>query len=341
MGDTGDSMNLFDTFANGPQQRKERTGPTDRSASDSNVSVRASAQFRASLEERLSRMGASSRRPRLQRQQEVNEPGHCPSFRLPSETTEKGSLTPSMRKKYLKQLFLNNGLSSGFGSILQPSSDSGGRDQEESECYSTEETPVWALDPMEHEWILCAVDGNYDTIMQYLSEDLSLLSRRDFVSGFTAVHWLAKNGKHERLIKLLKYAEKRGSPVNVNTKGSGGLTPLHVAVMHSQYMVVKLLVGAFGAKIDAMDYSGRRAWQYLKGNAPAEMKELLGAWDDEHITLGQLNINNNSLVAEQSAKYDCPQTEEITEPTDTRRGRGRFGSLKRFLAPLVFFGHRD
>ncbi|KAL7863286.1 hypothetical protein SRHO_G00122700 [Serrasalmus rhombeus] len=217
------------------------------------------------------------RRSRLQKQ---------PELLGAPEAQEKGSLTPAMRKKYLKDLFLNYKSHTGLSSILSLKGDSQwSRDGEDVGGYSLEDTSsgaFWALDPLEHAWMLSVVDGNYDTMVEFLSEDPSLLTRRDFVSGYTALHWLAKNGKHEMLIKLLKRAEKEGSPVNVNIKGSGGFTPLHVATMHRQYMVVKILVGAFGANIDAMDYSGKRAWQYLGENAPPEMKELLGTWDDEH-----------------------------------------------------------
>uniref|UniRef100_A0A8C6SKY7 Uncharacterized protein n=1 Tax=Neogobius melanostomus TaxID=47308 RepID=A0A8C6SKY7_9GOBI len=84
-------------------------------------------------------------------------------------------------------------------------------------------------------------------------------SARDFISGYTVLHWLAKNGQDETLFKLLSYAQTLDLHVNVNVRGSGGLTPLHLASMHGQYMVIKLLVGAFGANVDTMDYNGKRA----------------------------------------------------------------------------------
>lgn len=90
---------------------------------------RITSQFRTNLEERLSRHGArpvspafssaSSRRSRLQKQLEVSsQPGSSSSAsrRLSVDASEKGSLTPAMRKKYLKELLLNN--RSGLSSIL-------------------------------------------------------------------------------------------------------------------------------------------------------------------------------------------------------------------------------
>lgn len=320
-------------------------------SSSSSSNLKAPSQLLASLGARPlpGALSASSRRSRLQRQQEICEPGGSVSLSLPGDTSDKGSLTPAMRKKYLKELFLNNSLNSGFGSILLPSKTSyasSGTCEENDPSYTEEGnsyTSYWALDPMEHAWILSVVDGNYETILTYLSSDLSLLTRKDFVSGFTALHWLAKYGKDETIIKLLKYAEKEGCHVDVNMKGSGGLTPLHVAAMHSQFMVVKILVGAFGAKIDIMDYNGRRAWQYLKCNAPMEMKELLGAWDDEHVSIGRENVNNNSSGAAEVINNATSSTKE-EEPKETferRNGSWRFGSFKKLFSPFLVFVNKD
>uniref|UniRef100_A0A8C1KLM1 Sosondowah ankyrin repeat domain family d n=1 Tax=Cyprinus carpio TaxID=7962 RepID=A0A8C1KLM1_CYPCA len=289
---------------------------------------RLTSQFRSNYEERLSRHGArpgspafsaSSRRARFQ------ESGSSASRRLSVDASEKGSLTPAMRKKYLKELLLNN--KSGLSSILSSEHKSS---EEEEAPYgdALNSGALWALDPMEHAWMLSVVDGNYDTMLEFLAEDPSLLSRKDFISGFTALHWLAKNGKDETLIQLLRYAEKEGLSVNVNLRGSGGLTPLHVAAMHNQYTVVKALVGAFSANIDVLDYSGKRAWQYLKDNAPREMKELLGAWDDEH-SVEYLNVNNSASQAQPAEKH----TQESRVEIDGSGGftRQRFSSFKRLL----------
>ncbi|XP_052005900.1 ankyrin repeat domain-containing protein SOWAHD-like [Xyrauchen texanus] len=324
-----EELNVLDCKASG----------NDENDSDSPKN-RITSQFRSNLEERFSRHGlrplspsisASSRRSKLQKQQEVNEPGSSTSRRISVDASEKGSLTPAMRKKYLKELFLNN--RSGFSSILSSRQSSElSKDNEENAPYGVNDTinncALWALDPMEHAWMLSAVDGNYDTMVEFLAEDQSLLSRKDFISGYTVIHWLAKNGKDETLIQLLKHAENEGLPVNVNLRGSGGLTPLHVAAMHNQYMVVKLLVGAFNANIDVMDYSGKRAWQYLKHNAPLEMKELLGAWDDEH-TVGYLNVNNSASQAQPI--QHTQKNKVVVDSSEGRIARWRFGSFKRLL----------
>lgn len=308
--------------------------------------------------ERLSRYGmqvmpsAFQRRSRLRRQQEVSDGSELGG--LQREAPERGSLTPAMRKKYLKDLILSNPSHSGFSSVLSS----------QTRSVSAEQDTDWALYPMEHAWMLSAVEGNYETILDFISEDPYLLTRRDFISGYSVLHWLAKRGQDETLIKLLRYAEGAKIPVNVNLRGSGGLTPLHVASMHGQYMVIKLLVGAFGANVDAMDYNGKRAWQYLKGDAPLEMKELLGTWDDEYSCgwpqNANRNVNNNSssnnngnISSSSSSSFgamnltacdevDAGQTAEVNSFNRTkRRDSWRFGSFKKLLPSFSFLGNKN
>lgn len=312
-------------------------GGMDRSGSDSPVSSRNDAHTRLSrrqgtVVERLSRYGmqvmpsAFQRRSRVQKMQEVSgSAGGAPQRDSSSE-----SPTQSVRKKYLKELRQNSSLSA-----LSSQSSSVG-DAE------------WALYPMEHAWMLSAVEGNYNTILEFISEDPYLLTRRDFISGYSVLHWLAKRGQGETLIQLLRYAESAGICVNVNLRGSGGFTPLHVASMHGQYMVVKLLVGAFGASVDVMDHSGRRAWQYLKEGAPAEMKELLGAWDEEHHCSQNINRNNNSSVREGSQtpmeeeeeEADSSDMEELKTFNLTVRDSWRQSSLRKLLSSFPFIGSK-
>lgn len=292
---------------------------------------------KGSIVERLSRYGmqvmpgASQRRSRLQRQQEVGY-GSAPG--LSRDASERESIPPTLRKKYLKELLLSSSSSSGFGSVLQRS---------ETQSLSADEDADWALYPMEHAWMLSAVEGNYETILDFISDDPQLLTRRDFISGYSVLHWLAKRGRDEVLLKLLRFAERAGIAVNVNLRGSGGLTPLHVASMHGQFPVIKLLVGAFGANVDAMDYNGRRPWQYLREDAPLEMKELLGTWDEEH-SCGcaqnlNKNVNNNCAGAVSLGaceEVDGAVTEEVNYLGKIRRGNWRFGSLRQLKSTFSF-----
>ncbi|XP_041095653.1 ankyrin repeat domain-containing protein SOWAHC-like [Polyodon spathula] len=305
---------------------------------------------------------ASSRREKLQRQSEVKETdgggsgatGRCISQKLPCDAADKYTLTPAMRKTYLKELFLNNGLHSGLGSILQSTKScslKGDPDNDPDLDSANEENnnrAFLALDPVEHAWMLSVVDGNYDTIVEFLSEDPNLLTKRDFVTGFTVIHWLAKHGKHETLIHLMRFAESKDFPVNINLRASGGLTPLHVATMHGQDMMVKILVGAYSADVDARDYNGKKAWQYLKRNAPAELRELTGAMDKEMGNIGYHNVNNNGtgrahhLASETTGdELDCSVKKRETTRFGSFRMRFRSFFSFRNRGPINFVGSAD
>lgn len=280
----------------------------------------------ASLVERLSRYGmqvmpgAFQRRSRLQRRQDAS--GSCAH----QEAPDRGSLTPSDRKRHLRELLRNPTTHVGVSS-----------------ASSAEQDVNWVLYPMEHAWMLSAVEGSYETLLEFISGDPSLLTRKDFISGYSVLHWLAKRGQDDTLLKLLSHARTAGVPVNVNLRGSGGLTPLHVASIHSRYPVIKLLVGAFGANVDAMDYNGRRAWQYLGENAPQEMKELLGTWDDEHScgSPQNANCNCNSAPAVNAPEEEEEQTEEGNFKRTMRAGHWRFGSLRRLLPSFSILANKS
>lgn len=93
------------------------------------------------------------------------------------------------------------------------------------------------LDPLEHEWMLCASDGLWDSLQPLLAVEPALLTKRDFVTGFTCLHWAAKQGKAELLSQLLAFAKENAVPVNLNMRSSAGYTPLHLAAMHGHTQV--------------------------------------------------------------------------------------------------------
>lgn len=136
------------------------------------------------------------------------------------------------------------------------------------------------LDPLEHAWMLSASEGKWDSLEGLLACEPGLLAKRDFITGFTCLHWAAKHGRQELLAMLVNFANKHQLPVNINARTSGGYTALHLAAMHGHVEVVKLLVGAYDADVDIRDYSGRKASQYLSQSIAEEIKSLVGALDD-------------------------------------------------------------
>ncbi|XP_013922205.1 PREDICTED: ankyrin repeat domain-containing protein SOWAHD [Thamnophis sirtalis] len=202
----------------------------------------------------------------------------------------------STRRKGLKELLLQSSQASPTWITPSPKesvSTETQRGEDQLSEVNSEELCL-ALDPLEHEWMLTVAQGDAESILNLLAKEPSLLSRRDFVTGFTVLHWLAKHGRHEDLIQVMSFAERNGYPTNVNVlTASGRLTPLHLAALQGHTMTIKVLVGAFGANTSLRDHNGRKAWHYLHANAPRELKELLGATEDDLAIPGAGNTNNN------------------------------------------------
>uniref|UniRef100_A0A672GTM9 Sosondowah ankyrin repeat domain family Ca n=1 Tax=Salarias fasciatus TaxID=181472 RepID=A0A672GTM9_SALFA len=162
--------------------------------------------------------------------------------------------------------------------VTQPASE---RDSVRSDGDSTsllssatdEDCASVTLDPLEHEWMLCASDGLWESLQPLLAVEPSLVAKRDFVTGFTCLHWAAKQGKAELISQLLAFAKENTIPVNVNVRSSAGYTPLHLAAMHGHTQVVRVLLSDWDADPEARDYSGRRAIQYLSPPLAADLQE--------------------------------------------------------------------
>ncbi|XP_015282532.1 PREDICTED: ankyrin repeat domain-containing protein SOWAHD [Gekko japonicus] len=200
-----------------------------------------------------------------------------------------------------------------------------------------------ALDPLEHEWMLTVAQGDAGSILRLLDQDPSLLSSTDFVTGFTVLHWLAKHGHHEDLIEVITFAEKQHYPVDVNVfSASGRLTPLHLAALQGHEMVIKVLVGAYGANTSLRDHNGRQAWQYLRADAPRELKELLGACEEDLALQGAFNTNNNCVSSRRGRSNGFKGAGEgVQGEENSRRPITRLTSLRNlFRQAIAFFQDR-
>ncbi|XP_051275218.1 ankyrin repeat domain-containing protein SOWAHB [Dicentrarchus labrax] len=132
------------------------------------------------------------------------------------------------------------------------------------------------LEPLAHEWLVKCAAGLWGQIYGLLLQDTRLAQKKDFMSGFTALHWAAKEGNSEMIHKLMDVSRRRGTCVNVNTKAHGGYTPLHIAAIHGHTEVIALLVQSYGASVNERDNDGKKAFHYLGKGVPAEVRALLG-----------------------------------------------------------------
>ncbi|TKS67386.1 Ankyrin repeat domain-containing protein SOWAHC [Collichthys lucidus] len=159
------------------------------------------------------------------------------------------------------------------GSRLRDSVRSDGDSTSLLSSTTDEDCASVTLDPLEHEWMLCASDGLWESLQPLLAVEPCLVAKRDFVTGFTCLHWAAKQGKAELFSQLLAFAKENAIPVNVNVRSSAGYTPLHLAAMHGHTQVVRVLLSDWDADPEARDYSGRRAIQYLSPPLAADLQE--------------------------------------------------------------------
>ena len=70
------------------------------------------------------------------------------------------------------------------------------------------------------------------SLVKMLREDPRLAKAKDFITGYTALHWAAKHGNLD-LVKLLAGQYQ----VDVNVKSHGGYTPLHLSCQFSHQEV--------------------------------------------------------------------------------------------------------
>ncbi|NWS70533.1 SWAHA protein, partial [Crotophaga sulcirostris] len=142
---------------------------------------------------------------------------------------------------------------------------------------ASEEPLAVPLEEAEHQWLVLAAGGQWTQQLHgLLLGDSSLAARRDFISGFTALHWAAKSGNCDMVTNIIRAAEKAGTRVNVDARSHGGYTALHLAAIHGQEKIITMLVYSYRANTNLRDYSGKKPHQYLKEGASSAVRRLLG-----------------------------------------------------------------
>lgn len=132
------------------------------------------------------------------------------------------------------------------------------------------------LEQSEHEWLVKCASGHWSQVYGLLLRDSQLAEKRDFMSGFTALHWAAKCGNGEMLVKIVDLSRQAGQEVDINVKTHGGYTPLHIAALHGQQYIVAMLVNELEANVGARDNCGKRAYHYLQEGTSQSVRDMLG-----------------------------------------------------------------
>ncbi|CAL1573307.1 unnamed protein product [Knipowitschia caucasica] len=135
---------------------------------------------------------------------------------------------------------------------------------------------VVPLEQTEHEWLVKCASGHWSQVHGMLLRDSQLAEKKDFISGFTALHWAVKFGNSEMLVRLFELSKRGGVELDVNAKTHGGYTPLHIAALHDQEYILAMLVAEYGADVKIRDNCGRRAYHYLHKGVSQTIREMMG-----------------------------------------------------------------
>ncbi|PKU43295.1 ankyrin repeat domain-containing protein sowahb [Limosa lapponica baueri] len=133
------------------------------------------------------------------------------------------------------------------------------------------------LGQREHAWLVAVSAGRWAQVRALFLEEPELALQRDFMSGFTVLHWLAKHGDGPGLQELAAAARQAGLALDVDARSGCGYTPLHLAAIHGHQLVIRVLVLQLGCQVQVRDSSGRRPWEYLGSSTSGEIWQLLEA----------------------------------------------------------------
>lgn len=215
--------------------------------------------------------------------QQQQDQGKCSDVDDDARSLSGSDDTPKGSRKHFIQVMMNTSpqvrrnIGLRKSSLTLSDSDSASI----SSCNLEDDRQSIALDPLEHEWMLCASDAEWGSLQTLLNSDPGLVLKKDFVTGFTCLHWAAKQGKPELIALIINFGKQHHIPISIDVRSSTGYTPLHIAAMHNHMDVVKLLVGAYNADVEIRDYSGRKACQYLTDNVSVDIRDIIGAYEVE------------------------------------------------------------
>lgn len=278
---------------------------------------------------------------------ELTEKAGSGSTRVGLGSADEGRNTPKGSRKSFIAHLMNSSPQIRRSLVLRQSRHAAKNDGDLScvnSAHIEEESSAVTLDPVEHEWMMCACDGEWESLRRLLNSEPNLVSRKDFVTGFTCIHWAAKMGKHELLAEIVNFARQRNVALDINARSSAGYTPLHLAAMHNHTEVIKLLVGACDANVETRDYNGKKASQYLRSDVARDVLDIAGATcelESEELALGNdaarwklpRVLQANLRLLNRSASEDDDCVGGLTRDRPLRR-KSSFSKLKPRLSKM-------
>ncbi|XP_040887974.1 ankyrin repeat domain-containing protein SOWAHC-like [Toxotes jaculatrix] len=258
--------------------------PTDRQAETGDLSVASLNEVEQSHVVTRRRNSKGSQRRFLSGQPDSDEVEDEGQFDVHSLCGSDSSNTPKGSRKHFLEVMMNTSPQVRRSMVLRRSTYMSSKYDSDSVSVasSNPDEERATLDPLEHEWMMCASDGEWGSLDRLLTAEPSLVLRKDFVTGFTCLHWAAKHGKPELMALIINFAKQHNIPINIDVRSNTGYTPLHIAAMHNHMEVVKLLVGAYSADVEIRDYSGRKACQYLTDSVSVDIRDIIGAYEQSN-----------------------------------------------------------
>ncbi|KAM9580726.1 ankyrin repeat domain-containing protein SOWAHB [Guaruba guarouba] len=184
------------------------------------------------------------------------------------------------------------------------------------------------LGQREHAWLVAVSEGRWARVRGLFLEEPELALQRDFMSGFTILHWLAKHGDGPGLQELAAAARQVGLALDVDARSGCGYTPLHLAAIHGHQLVIKVLVLQLGCQVQLRDSSGRRPWEYLGSATSGEIWQLLEAprgtimFPTQPLARSVSSVSKASLPAGRAALPACLRPQHGRGAASHRTGSG-------------------
>jgi len=172
--------------------------------------------------------------------------------------------------------------------------------------------------PEEKDWMLAAAYGKIDILKKLIEKYPSLATKKDFVMGYTALHWAAKLGRPD----IVKFITSAGA--DVTSKSHGGYTPLHLAAMTGKDQVIIMLIELYGASIHARDNGGKKPKDVVKETVAPDVQRKLGrslilepAWVmTDAIIERRLSIAQSAIIvaapSPRNRRISKPRIESVT-----------------------------